>query len=405
MHKEKIKGPIIKMHILHIPSWYPTKNYPLSGIFIKEQIEAISLFSHDTKNTVISWGHEESQFRVRSPMTYFSNRSTLEPYGKITKKFVNEVNMIISPATWWSNRLPFGGASVLLKSARKCLIAADDPIDIIHAHVSYPAGYIAYELSKEFNIPFIITEHMGIGRIPDYMKNGKPINQIRDAYRESSASISVSTFLKDHLMEIGLPITHIVPNLVNEDKFLPVLKNNNKFIFLLMSNLSFQKGIDTFLEAAARVKKSNLECEFWIAGSGPDESKLKAMSKSLGLENSVFWLGHISRKNAPDIFQQSDVFVLPSRFETFGVVYAEALGCGKPVIATRCGGPLDIVNSKNGLLIDINDIEQLGDAMKKMYKKYSFFNQNSIRMSFLDKFSRSAVVSKIIKIYKEVLEM
>ena len=58
------------MHVLHVPSWYPTTNYPQSGIFIKEQIEAIALFAPGTSHTVISWGHEETQFRIREKCRY-----------------------------------------------------------------------------------------------------------------------------------------------------------------------------------------------------------------------------------------------------------------------------------------------------------------------------------------------
>ena len=393
------------MHVLHVPSWYPTTNYPQSGIFIKEQIEAIALFAPGTSHTVISWGHEETQFRIRDPIRFFINLLNSRPTRKLNKSFDNGITYYHTPSVWWSERLPMGGVSSIQASARKCFLRAnaEHSVDIIHAHVGYPAGPIARNLAREANIPYVITEHMGLARVPSYMKKGQPIPEISEAYENASAIISVSNFLKQELSNLGLVVSHVIPNLVNEERFFPIKKNNSNFVFLLMGTLSHGKGIDLFLKAIDKVKNEGLQCEFWIAGTGPDEFKFQSLSENMGLASSVRWLGNISRDQVPQIFQMSDVFVLPSRYETFGVVYAEALACGKPVIATKCGGPDDIVTDGNGLLIDKNDPDQLANAMLELYHSYYSYSESTIRDSFMDRYSRSTVVSAISRVYQEVL--
>ena len=393
------------MHVLHIPSWYPTKNYPFSGIFIKEQIESIAHFARGTSHSVISWGHEETQFRIRDPMRFFINRQDSSAARMLSKSFHNGVNYYSAPSVWWSERLPMGGVSSIQASAKKCFLEAnvEQSVDIIHAHVGYPAGPIARNLAREANIPYVITEHMGLGRVSSYLKNGQPIQEISGAYENASATIAVSNFLKQELSDLGLDVSHVIPNLVNEERFFPVKKNNSNFIFLLMGALSHGKGIDIFLKAAAKIQSEGLQCEFWIAGAGPDERKLRALSENIGLASSVIWLGNISRDLAPEIFQRSDVFVLPSRYETFGVVYAEALACGKPVIATKCGGPEDIVSDGDGMLIDRDNPSQLADAMLELFYSSSSYCADSIRGRFMDRYSRFSVVSAIDRVYQEVL--
>ena len=85
--------------------------------------------------------------------------------------------------------------------------------------------------------------------------------------------------------------------------------------------------------------------------------------------NSVEFLGSLNRSQVVSHMQQCDCFVLPSRYETFGVVYIEAMACGKPVIAVANGGPDDFVKGFNGMLIEPNDIAGLQHVLEQMYNE------------------------------------
>ena len=99
-----------------------------------------------------------------------------------------------------------------------------------------------------------------------------------------------------------------------------------------------------------------------------------------------------------------DTFVLPSRYETFGVVYIEALASGKPVIGAFNGGAEDIVNKNVGILVEKDNIEQLSEAMNYIKTNINEYNPSEIRRYCTDKFSAKVIISKIISTYEDVLE-
>ena len=99
-----------------------------------------------------------------------------------------------------------------------------------------------------------------------------------------------------------------------------------------------------------------------------------------------------------------DAFVLASKYETFGVVYIEALASGKPVIGTYNGGAEDIINDSNGLLVKVDDINDLGNAMKKIIKNINIYNSEEIRNDCIEKYSKKKIIKDIINEYNNVLE-
>ena len=96
----------------------------------------------------------------------------------------------------------------------------------------------------------------------------------------------------------------------------------------------------------------------------------------------------------------SDCFVLSSNFETFGVVLIEALACGLPLIATKCGGPEDIINKQNGILMDVENQLQLEDAMITMYKNAHNYDKEKLRNYAKEKFGEKTFIENVIKYYK-----
>lgn len=115
-------------------------------------------------------------------------------------------------------------------------------------------------------------------------------------------------------------------------------------------------------------------------------------------------LGQLTRQEVVEKMHECDVFVLASDFETFGVVYIEALACGKPVIGTRNGGAEDIINETNGVLIDIDNVAQLSDTMKKMYTNEIKFDSNKIAEYTHKRYSSENVAAQLISIYKGVFQ-
>jgi len=120
--------------------------------------------------------------------------------------------------------------------------------------------------------------------------------------------------------------------------------------------------------------------ELHIVGNGVDREKLEILSEKYGLLNRmIFFEGMVPVDEVASFFCECDFFVLNSNFETFSVVTAEALAYGKPVIATRCGGPEEFVNSNCGILIEPRDNDALVKAMNYMLDNFSTYNPEDIR--------------------------
>jgi glycosyltransferase involved in cell wall biosynthesis len=394
------------MNIFIIPSWYPSESQPIGGIFTKEQAEAIADLQPNSNVIVSTWGHYDGEIPVRRPWNVIKVLNWYRKQPRYRTHQVNGVWEMFTPAISWSRQLPFGGARQLMAANRNNLRMALEQfkqIDIIHAHVSYPAGFIAAQLAKEFDIPYIITEHMSPFPFHSLMKKGKPIPEIAEAFAKASATVAVSPSLADRVASFGLTRPFVTPNIVDERRFTVGNTRTEKFIFFTLCGLSEQKGIDHLLQAIALWNPPSDQFEFRIGGDGAKKSYYIEMSTKLGIADRVRWLGFISREIAPEEFKNCHAYVMPSRHETFGIVYAEAIACGKPIIATRCGGPESIVNEINGKLVEIGNVSELAKTMRWMAENHDQYKPQKIRHDFEQRFSRQAVVTQLTTLYEQVL--
>lgn len=389
-----------------IPSWYPSKREPLSGIFTHEQAIAIADICQDVEVVVSTWGHSDLAFKARKPSLW---ADTLLSRIKLKSNQINKIHglyEVFNPALNWSYQIPFGGARRLLAANRKNFLLAMKTFgkpDIIHAHVCYPAGYIASVLSDEFNVPFVITEHMGPFPFKELLKNGKPINEIVTAFKKSSSVIAVSDSLADDIEFYNLAKSIVIPNMVDERFFKPAVPAKEKFIFFTLGGLTSQKGIEDLLYAIALWNPPASDVEFRIGGDGSEKNYYMKLAKSLKIDDRVKWLGTVSRDEAPVLFGECHAYIMPSKHESFGVVFVEAIASGKPVIATRCGGPESIVNKTNGLLVEVGDIQGLAESMSILMKNWHMYSSEKIRADFEKRFSRPVVAKKIVDVYHSQL--
>ncbi len=395
------------MNLFIIPSWYPSESSPLSGVFTQEQAQAIVALAPNFRVIVSKWGHADGVLNAKSPWVWPKRLLWWLTQPRDAIGLNNGVDEVFNPKITWSDRLPLGGVRQLIGVNRRNFKLAQKQfgkIDLIHAHVSYPGGYIASLLAKEHGIPYVLTEHMGPFPFPDLMDHGVPLPEIEQAFRHAAATIAVSPSLAQRVASFGYPLPRVIPNVVDERAFDLGHPSSSKTVFFTLCGISEQKGIDHLLEAIAMWTPPAEQYEFRIGGDGPQRAAYQAKAQSLGIADRVQWLGPVSRAQAPALFSDCHIYVMPSRHETFGVVYAEAIASGKPIIATRCGGPEFIVNDQNGKLVDIGDIAALAQAMQTMADEWRSYQPEVIRHDFEERFSRQAVVSQLVDLYQQVLK-
>jgi len=164
------------------------------------------------------------------------------------------------------------------------------------------------------------------------------------------------------------------------------------------------KGVDVLLDACALLKKRQAPVRLFVAGDGPLRSELEAYARDLGIDDRTHWLGHVAEPEA--VFRASDVFALSSVGEAFGLVLAEAMACEMPVVASRSGGIVDIVeDGVTGLLATPSDPASFADALELLWKSPALRNQLGIAGARWVRtcFDVEAVVERTADLYEAIL--
>jgi len=404
------------MHTFIIPSLYPNENCKIEGIFTKEQVTAFAKMRPNWRISISLWGQGENYLVLRKPIKALTKlRDDRKREQKNARRLEPNCFEFLHYCTEWAPKFFNGNMrAVILANERNFLSAQEmfGGVDIIHAHFSYPGGWIAKELSKKNKIPYIITEHVSPFPFEKYLKNKSLSNKVKAPLQKASAVIAVGPHLAKQIIGCGLPEPVIIPNVIDESFFLPGAcekKANGSYTFFTLGRFSPDKGFQDLLEGInilmKRLPLSERESlVFKIGGGGgEEEAKLKNFAEENGISKYIDWLGCLSREEARDYFQECDCFVLTSMHESFGVVYVEAMACGKPVIATKCGGPESFINRENGILVEVGKPDQIANALEAMMRGTSSFNSQVIRESFLNRFSREVVVQKIEALYQEII--
>lgn len=298
-------------------------------------------------------------------------------------------------------KIQSGIASKALISAYKSVVNDFGRVDIVHAHFS-GIGYTSIILKEKYNIPLIITEHSSA--LMGKKINSNLIKLGNQTYHKANKMVVVSHSLQEILSnEFNIKSVYI-PNIVDFESFkYKISKNNNRFTFISVGNLIYRKRMDLVVDAFIRTFKFNNNVYLIIVGEGEERKRIEEIIHKNNFEDRIALTGRLPRYKIGEYMAESKCFVLPSQAETFGVVYAEAMGAGLPVIATKCGGPESFVNQENGKLIDIDDIDGLCEAMQDIYFNYSTYSRHKISEFAKSQFSPQKIASKLVDLYKEVL--
>ena len=275
--------------------------------------------------------------------------------------------------------------------------------DVIYSHYMR-VNFYAASLHEKYHIPAVGVEHWSELNKPVVDKHVIALGE--KTYCRLDKVIAVSQPLSANIERMFRVKPEVVSNIIDIDYVKTARKiSKNKIIKITtISRLVPQKRIDILLRALAKVCFADFKWELTVVGSGPLEKELKALNKELGLTDKVHFVGQKSHEEICQILAESDFFALASQYETFGVVFVEAMSFGLPVIGTRCGGPEMIINENNGLLVSNDDVEAMADALKYMMENYANYSAEAIMREAKDKYSPEAIVPKIEKVLKAAID-
>lgn len=381
------------MHVMFIPSWYDNNRNKVHGSFFREQ--ASKLQDSGVKVTVA--------YNEIWPLTLM---------GKVKERIGLSFNVEKGLRTYRyknynfipKHPLMFNIFDKRMEKLYKEVVKKEGKVDVIHAQSSLWGGISAAYVAKKYNIPLVITEHSSVKRGP-YVRESY-YKRIVNSYKSADSIISVGNGLKKEIEDLtNRKDIKVIGNLVDLSlfKIRNVERESDEFIFFSVAFLEGEKGFDTLIKAFSK-KFKNKKVRLVIGGDGSQRTWLEGIAKSEGVEKQVTFLGALSRDEVASWMNKCDAFVLPSRYETFGVVYIEALASGKPVIGTFNGGAEDIVSKDVGILVEIDNIEDLSYAMEYIIKNIKEYNPDELRKYCIEKFSANVIIKKIINIYKEVIK-
>lgn len=277
--------------------------------------------------------------------------------------------------------------------------------DVVHVHNAWLAGTASLDFLRSKGIPFCITEHSTY-----YARNIIPEQcypLLRDVYAAADVRIAVSPSLAKLLIDRQLAKdVRFIPNMLDPifAQALPFTeKRRDVFTFFNVAELTEKKGHTNLLEAFASAFKGQPNIRLVIGGDGALMNTLRHHADVLGIVSQVEFTGMLDRASLRSRMMEANVFVLPSLFETFGVVVIEAMSCGKPVIATVCGGPEHILDASTGILIEAGNIKALAGAMIEMRARSGSYDPDLIRSKALGEYGPQVVAKSLEGVYHEIL--
>jgi glycosyltransferase involved in cell wall biosynthesis len=383
-----------RLHILLLAKWYPNDNDPQLGVFIQKHAKAIAEYCNVSVLFITSSDllfndkfivKSDKKKYLSTTIIYFKQSSS-NLY--IIKKIVNIIRYIKSV---------FKGYKIICEQKSKP--------DLVHSNVLLRTGIIALFIYFFNNIPYIITEHWS-GFINSEFENKNFLYKYltKLVVKKSKAVTIVSKQLRDAMIVKGLKNQYyVIPNVIEVENYKIKTDNNTVIILTVADLVDKTKNISGIIKAIYEVKNKYPDIEYHIIGDGIDKDNLKKLAKDLNLYNkTVFFHGRQSNEYVLDFMQKIDFFVLNSNLETFSVVTAEALANGKPVVATRCGGPETFVNDKTGILVEPKNQKQLEDAILYMIKHYKNYNPQYLSDSIKKDYNSKIIGKKFFDIYLKI---
>ncbi len=382
-------------YVLVLPGWYPTWLDAYTGDFNQRQVWAAGL---KIPQVVLYIG--------KAPI---GSLPAVEVRSRQVTETVVEIIVLYPEHHFFDSVRSNTTFFQLLKQFSKIIVERWGKPDLLHAYIVIRGGLAAWHLSRNWKIPFVLSEHWTIyyPEDPGYLKKRNPVfrHLVKVVLAKVSAFMPVANQLRLQAEKFLKPLpSFVVPNVVDTEIFCldNVRKSNPTFRFVHISTMTYQKNPEGLLRAFAKYNRQNTNCCLWLTGPYPQEVFDYAHQLQLG--KAVHFTGSVTYHEVAGILRESDALVLFSRYENLPCVVLEALCCGVPVISTNVGGISEVVDKSNGLLIPAGDEEELCSSFHQMVAGYLNYDRFSIAAEAKQKYSYDAVGNQIMQAYKSVIE-
>lgn len=379
-----------RLHILTLTPFYPNEHDDAVGCFVAEPLEAFNVS-----------GIRNSVFAVQA----FYHGKVRSRRDGVQARWLRYFSL---PG---GTGLPTAGAFVFARIVSLVReLHRSDPIDLIHAHAALPCGHAAMLLKSELGLPYVVSVH-GLDAFSTQQVRGRAGEWCRRisqrVYQSSQRVVCVSELVREQVLVGTSPScrTSVVYNGVDPNLFAPGDEGPADAARILsVGDLIPTKGHDVLLRAVASCVAEFPSISLEIIGDGPEQPRLEALARSLGIQQRVSFLGRQRRQRVAAAMRRCTTFALPSRYEGLGCVYLEAMSTGKPVIGCRGQGIAEIVrHGSNGFLVGPDNDRELALAIAMLLRDTERRRSLGIaaRDTVLDRFTLTEQASHLARIYRE----
>jgi N-acetyl-alpha-D-glucosaminyl L-malate synthase BshA len=321
--------------------------------------------------------------------------------------FFHEV--VIEPYPLFQSYSPLS----LALAAKMSEVAEHYGLDLLHVHYVVPfaaSAFLARELAKPRRLPVVTTLHgtdiTVIGQQPAFSRLTK------FSIESSDEVTAVSRFLRERTIEslgIRRPI-EVIYNFVDTKRFAPRKRQDGPLapadvpVLMHASNFRAVKNIDTLVRVFARVQKRR-PCRLVLIGDGPEKARAEDLCRELGVERHALFLGN--QDIMEELMPMADVFLLPSRQESFGLVALEAMSAGVPVVASNIGGlPEVVADGETGFLHAPDDEEAQAASVLRLLSDHALRARmgRAARRLAQRRFGVEEAVDRYERVYRRVVE-
>lgn len=380
------------MKILFLTCWYPHKENPGKGIFIKEHANAIKSVGNEI--VVIAISSIKDSALYKKTVNHFTDENGVETISV-------ELRSVFYKLIYANPLFLYYHLKIEFRSFKP-----KNNFDIIHANIIAPCGLMGYWLSKATGIPLIITEHWS--KVGKFMKKNVFSSTARSAYRHAKFVTTVSEFLKKNISKYvanNSPLPgkgvggeaekiKVIQNVVDNEIFCYRPKQkHDELIFTAVATWEPPKLPMLFVNALNEIQKTNSKkIVLNLIGDGSQLNEIKQ-------NQNLIQINYYGRKSKPEIatmLHQSDFFIHASSIETFSVVIAEALCTGTPVIASNAGAIPELINEENGMICQNGNAEWITGINNAREKE---FNNKKIASDFSRTVNEIEIGKKFTTLY------
>jgi 1,2-diacylglycerol 3-alpha-glucosyltransferase len=281
--------------------------------------------------------------------------------------------------------------------------------DVIHTHSPFVTGWMGVRLARRFGIPLVFTYHTQLEEYAHYVPfEQKATRRAATTLTRTYANLAGTVIVPTSAMEArlrGMGVTTpiaVIPTGIDAERFATGRRSESlrerlgaTKLILLVSRLAREKNIDLAIRALGGLEDS---VHLVLAGDGPERAALGEAAQSAGVEGRVHFLGHVPREELPDLYASCDAFVFPSLTETQGLVLAEALVAGLPVVAVDTPQSRDVLEGHGLLVSPRSDAVACGlrEALRMR------LDQSAAHLA-LKRFSLRLQADRTIEIYRGLL--